>query len=246
MADGEKTFQLIAITVGHSSTHQQRQSHKEAQNRKKVQKLATAILRSGVRGMTMKFYFFLLVLLIVFSCEDIAAQSQDPLKERLDFLKTKLENHLSYSVKEGEGSDIGSVKFEAIKFEGCEIAWKSSAQFSHSNQVPQALGDFSIINQVSVELSSIDPARTKIYTVQRMVERNIPRALVLELKIRPGSTGFRHLMETTRAGRVSTVELEEKSFAFFFDTNAQSLAEDISKAFADANIICRSRMKRAR
>ena len=187
---------------------------------------------------------FLFLLLIVFSCANVAAQSQDSLKERLDFLKTTLEKHLSYSVKGGEGPEIGSAKFEAIKFEGCRIAWKSSAQFGHSNELPQAPGDFSMVNHVTVDLSSIDPARTKIYTVRQMVARNIPRALGLELKIRPGSTGFKHLTETTRAGRVTRVELEENSFNFFFETNAQSTAEGVSKAFADANSICRSRMKR--
>jgi hypothetical protein len=187
---------------------------------------------------------FVSLLLIVFSCAEVAAQSQDALKERLDFLKTTLGSHLSYSVKEGESAQIGSVKFEAIKFEGCRMAWKSSAQFGHSKELPQALGDFSMVNHVSVDLSSIDPARTKIYTVRQMVARNIPRALGLELKIRPGSTGFKHLTETTRAGRVSRVELEENSYNFFFETTAQSTAEEVSKAFADANSICRSRMKR--
>jgi hypothetical protein len=185
---------------------------------------------------------FVSLLLIVFSCAEVASQSQDALKERLDFLKTTLESHLSYSVK--ESAQIGSVKFEAIKFEGCRMTWKSSAQFGHSQELPQALGDFSMVNHVSVDLSSIDPAGTKIYTVRQMVARNIPRALGLELKIRPGSTGFKHLTETTRAGRVSRVELEENSYNFFFETTAQSTAEEVSKAFADANSICRSRMKR--
>jgi type IV secretory pathway TraG/TraD family ATPase VirD4 len=66
----------------------------------------------------------------------------------------------------------------------------------------------------------------------------------MELNIRPGTPGFKHQMETTSDGRVTRTALEEKSYAFFFNANDQAIAEDVSKAFADASIICRFRVKR--
>jgi hypothetical protein len=37
---------------------------------------------------------------------------------------------------------------------------------------------------------------------------------------------------------------KRKSYAFFFNANDQAIAEDVSKAFADASNICRVRVKR--
>ena len=186
---------------------------------------------------------FWLVLFTAWQCEQIGAQSQDPLQEKLDFLKSKLEGYLTYSVKEGGGSpDLGNLKFEAVSFEGCRIAWRSS--MTSSTDSSQGFGDFRILNDVSVDLSSIDAKRTKLYIVEKMVERNIPRALILELNIRPGVPGFRHQMAITKDGRVTRNVLDEKSYAFFFHTKDRSIAEDVANAFAEANTICRSPGKR--
>jgi hypothetical protein len=186
---------------------------------------------------------FWLMLLVALACERIDAQPQDRLRSTLDSLKRKLETHLSYSMSEGQGSEVGNSKFEAVRFENCRIAWKSSSEVAQGNNIPQALRNVRIVNSTSVDLSWIDPDQTRIYTIKEMVKRNLPRALVLELKIRSGSPGFKKEMETTAGGRITRNALEAKSYSFFFDTNDRPIAEEVSKAFAEAINICRSRMR---
>jgi hypothetical protein len=184
---------------------------------------------------------FMLFMTCVGTREQVTAQSPDPLQERLNFLKTKLQKHLTHSVREGEGPEIGNVSFVAVNFETCRIAWESSSE------TPTALGDVEVLNQASVDLSAIDPARTKIYVVEGMRRQNIPWSLVLELTVRPGSQGFKLQMVTTKSGRVTRIPtLVQKQHAFFFNIRDQRIVEDISKAFAEASNICRSRMQRGR
>jgi hypothetical protein len=186
----------------------------------------------------------LLVLSIALPCEQTEAQPQDPLQVTLDFLKTKLETYMTYSLSEGQGPEVGNSKFEAVGFEGCRIAWKGSSEVGQHTDIPQPLRSVRLEVHTSVELSSIDPDKIRIYTIQEMVKRHLPRALVLELKIRSASPGFKQQLETTAGGRITRQALEVKSYSFFFNTNDQSIAEEVSKAFADASNICRSRMKR--
>jgi hypothetical protein len=186
-----------------------------------------------------------LMLVIASPSVQVRGQSDGPLKGKLDVLKTKLEDYLSYSVKEGEGPDVGTVRFEAVSFDSCRIAWKSSMETGHSAELPQVMSDFRIMNQVSVDLSSIDSTRTRIYVVENMLKRNISRALVLELKIHVGSQGFKHQIVTTSASRRTKAELVETSYAFFFETRDQSVAEEVAKAFADASNLCRVRVRRS-
>ena len=186
---------------------------------------------------------FLLTLLVTLPCGRIDAQLQDRLRSTLDLLKRKLETHLSYSLSEGQGPEVGTAKFEAVSFENCRIAWKSSNEVAQGNNIPQGLRNFRVVNNTSVDLSWIDPDRTRIYTIKEMVKRNLPRALVLELKIRAGSPGFKKQLETTAGGRVTRNALEEKSYGFFFDTNDQAIAEEVSKAFTEAINICRARKR---
>jgi hypothetical protein len=185
------------------------------------------------------------MLLIALPCERIDAEPQDPLRSRLDLLKTKLETYLSYSLSEGQGAEIGTSKFEAVRFADCRIAWKSSSEVAqNNNNIPQALRNVRIVNNTSVDLSWIDPDKTRIYTIKEMVKRNLPRALVLELKIRSGRPGFKKQLETTAGGRITRNALEERSYSFFFNTNEQPIAEEVSKAFAEAINICRTRINR--
>ena len=173
------------------------------------------------------------------------AQSQSLLHERLDFLKAKLESHLSHSVE--QGLHAGDIKFEAISFETCNITWKISTEFGDSTDVPMPLRGVKMVNQVNVNLSSIDAARTKIYVVEQMKQRNIAWSLVLELKIRSGSRGFIQQLVTTKGGQVTRPPtLEERHYAFFFNFRDERIAEDVSKAFTDASTICRSRTQRLR
>jgi hypothetical protein len=190
-------------------------------------------------------FFFSLMLLVALPCERIDAQPQDPLRSTLDLLKTKLETYLSYSLSEGQGGEVGTSKFEAVSFTHCRIAWKSSSEVTQdNNNIPPALRNLRIVNNTSVDLSWIDPDKTRIYTIKEMVKRNLPRALVLELKTRAGSPGFKKQLETTAGGRVTRNALEEKSYGFFFNTNDQAIAEEVSKAFTEAINICRARINR--
>ena len=197
-----------------------------------------------MNGRTLTFLFWLL-LLIALPCERLDAQPQDPLRSTLDLLKTKLETYLSYSLSQGQVAEIGTSKFEAVSFENCRIAWKSSSEVAQdNNNIPPALRNVRIVNNTSVDLSWIDPDKTRIYTIKEMVKRNLPRALVLELKIRAGSPGFKKELETTAGGRITRNALEEKSYSFFFNTNHQAIAEEVSKTFAEAINICRARINR--
>lgn len=178
-------------------------------------------------------------------CEQVTAQSQDPLQEKLNFLKRKLQTHLTRSMREGEGPEIGNISFKAVSFESCRVAWSILTEVGSNPDTPAALSDVKILNQVSVDLSSIDATRTKIYVVEAMARRNIPGSLVLELRIRPASPGFKLQMVTTKSGKVSRIPtMEVKEYNFFFNTRDRVAAEDISKAFADVSNLCRSRMQR--
>ena len=194
----------------------------------------------NLRTFTLLFW---LMLLIALPCERIDAEPQDRLRSTLDLLKTKLETYLSYSLMDGQSAEVGTSKFEAVSFANCQIAWKSSVT-QDNNNVPPALRHLRMVNNTSVDLSWIDPDKTQIYTIKEMVKRNLPRALVLELKIRPGNPGFKQQLVTTVGGRITRNALEVKSYAFFFDTNDQPVAEEISKAFAEAINICRARTNR--
>ena len=177
----------------------------------------------------------------------VSAQSQDPLQKKLDYLKTNLERYLSHSLGVGEGAGAGKITFEAMSFETCRITWRISTAFERSADLPASIRDVQILNQVSVDLSSIDTTRTRIYVTEQMRQRGIPWSLHLELRIRPGSPGFKQRMISTRAGRVTArLNAEQKSFAFAFNTEDQPVAEDVSKVFAEASNICRSRMQRLR
>ena len=190
-------------------------------------------------------FFFSLMLLVALPCERIDAQPQDPLRSTLDLLKTQLETYLSYSLSEGQRGEVGTSKFEAVSFANCRIAWKSSSEVAQdNNNIPPALRNLRIVNNTSVDLSWIDPDKTRIYTIKEMVKRNLPRALVLELKTRTGSPGFKKQLETTAGGRVTRNALEEKSYGFFFNTNDHAIAEEVSKAFTEAINICRARINR--
>ena len=186
-------------------------------------------------------FFFSLMLLGALPCERIDAEPQDPLRSNLDLLKTKLETYLSYSLSDGQVLK-STTEFEAVSFANCRIAWKSSVV--QDNNISQALRNVRIVNNTSVDLSWVDPHQTRIYTIKEMAKRNLPRALVLELKIRPGSPGFKQQLVTTVGGRITRNALEVKSYAFFFDTNDQPVAEEVSKAFAEAINICRARLNR--
>jgi hypothetical protein len=189
-------------------------------------------------------FFFSLMLLGASPCERIDAEPQDP-RSNLDLLKTKLETYLSYSLSQGQGAEVGTSKFEAVSFANCRIAWKSSSYVAQdNNNIPPALRNLRIVNNTSVDLSWIDPDKTRIYTIKEMVKRNLPRALVLELKTRSGSPGFKKQLETTAGGRVTRNALEEKSYGFFFNTNDRAIAEEVSKAFTEAINICRARINR--
>jgi hypothetical protein len=176
----------------------------------------------------------------------VSAQSQDSLHDKLDFLKEKLERYLSHPVG-GEFADLGNLTFESVSFETCKITWKISTEFGHGADVPAAMKDLTMVNRVNVNLSSIDAARTKIYVMEQMKQRNIPWSLVLQLSTRPGTPGFTQQMVTTRRGEVTrTPVLQERQFSFFFNLRDQRIAEDVSKVFADASAICRSTTPRAR
>lgn len=150
-------------------------------------------------------------------------------------------------MRTGESPEIGNVSFEAVSFETCRVAWKSLTETGHSNEIPTALSDIKVLNQVSVDLSSIDATRTKIYEVKGMKRQNISWSLVLELTIRPGRPGFKLQMVTTRRGEVTRIPaMEAKNHSFFFNIRDRLIVEDISKAFAEASNICWSRMQQRR
>ena len=173
-------------------------------------------------------------------------QSQDLLRQKLDFIKERLESHVSHAVGAEAGLNLGNLKFEAINFETCKITWQISTDYGDSADVPTAFRDFKMVNQVSVNLSSIDAARTKVYLMEQMKRRNIPWSLVLQLSVRPGSRGFTNQAVITKGRQVTRTTAEDKQYSFFFHFRDQQIAEDVSKAFADASAICRSRPQRPR
>jgi len=199
--------------------------------------------RKGILRLTF-VVSFALTLVVTLLCGQTTSQSQDPLQRKLDFLKTKLESYFTYSEREGEGPVLGNVRFEATSFESCRITWRSSIKFGPNSSLPASLNNVRVANQVSLDLASIDPARTRIYVMESMARRKLPRSLAMELWIRAGSPGFKHRMETTSGGRVTRSAFEAKSYTFFFDRNDQAVAEEVSKAFADATNICRLRVRR--
>jgi hypothetical protein len=175
----------------------------------------------------------------------VNAQSQDPLQSKLTFLKAKLERYLSHSMGVGEGPEAGNITWEAVSFESCKITWKVTTDFGRSPEMPAALRDLHTLTQASVDLSSIDPARTKLYVMEQLKRQNVPWSLMLELKIRPASSGFKQRMISTKGGQVTaTVNTEARYFVFVFNTQDQAVAEDVSRVFAEASNICQARMQR--
>lgn len=191
------------------------------------------------------WFFAALILTCAATGASVNAQSQDPLQSKLTFLQSKLERYLSHSLGVGEGPDAGNITWEAVSFESCKISWKITTDFGRSPQMPAAFRDLHTLTQASVDLSSIDAARTKLYVMEQLRRQNVPWSLALELKIRPGSPGFKQRLITTKGGRVATtVNTEARYFAFVFNTQDQAVAEDVSRVFAEASNICRSRMQR--
>jgi hypothetical protein len=188
-----------------------------------------------------------LPLLMTASATTAKGQVQDPLRERLDFLKAKLERYLSHSIEDEEGAEAGTVTFEAVSFETCKITWKFSTEAGHTASVPPRMRDLTIVIRMSVNLSSIDTKGTRIYVEEFLKQRKIPWSLALELNARPGGAGFTQQTVVTRAGHVTrTPAIQGTRTAFLFNLRDQSIAEDVSKAFADAATICRSRTPRLR
>jgi hypothetical protein len=190
--------------------------------------------------------YFSLALLTSQGATTAKAQSQDLLQQKLDFLKETLESHLSHAVGAEAGLNLGNLKFEAINFETCKITWKISTEYGDSADVPMPFRDLKIVSQVSVSLSSIDAARTKVYLIEQMKQRNIAWSLILQLSVRFGSPGFTQQLVTTKGRQVTRTTLEERQNGFFFHFRDKQVAEDVSKAFADAGAICRSRPQRSR
>lgn len=188
-----------------------------------------------------------LALLMTASAKTAQGQVQNPLHERLDFLRAKLERYLSHPLEDEAGAEAGNVTFEAISFETCKITWKLSTEFGHNASVPPRMRGLSMVNHASVNLSSIDARRTRIYVLEAMKRRNIPWSLVLELNSRAGSPAVTQQTVVTRPGQVTRIPvLQARQFSFFFNLRDQGIAEDVSKAFADAASICRSRTQRPR
>lgn len=174
----------------------------------------------------------------------VSAQPQDPLQNKLAFLKAKLERYLSHSMGLGEGPDDGNITWKGVSFETCRISWKITTDFGRNPQMPAPFKDLHTLTEASVDLSSIDPARTKLYVLEQLRQRNVPWSLALELKTRPGSPGFKQRIITTKGGRVTRINTDERSNTFVFNTRDQAIAEDVSRVFAEASNICRSRMQR--
>lgn len=176
----------------------------------------------------------------------LPVQPQDPLHEKLDSLKAKLEHYLTHSFGREDDPAAASATFEAISFETCKISWKVFRDFGHSTEMPVPLRDVKTVTYVSVNLSSIDPARTRIYSMETLKRYNVPWSLALDLKIRPGRPRFTQQTIVTKGGKVTRISVEARSYTFLFNHQDQQIAEDISKAFADASNICRSRTLRRR
>ena len=194
-------------------------------------------------ALTMSF-FAALIMTCAATGARVHAQSQDPLQNKLAFLKAKLERYLSHSMGVGEGPDAGSITWEAVSFESCRISWKITSDFGRSPEMPAAFRDLHTLTQASLDLSSIDAARTKLYVMEQLKRQNVPWSLMLELKIRQGSPSFKQRLITTKGGQVTArLNTEARYFAFVFNTQDQAVAEDVSRVFAEASNICRSRMQ---
>lgn len=187
-----------------------------------------------------------LVALLAIPGATVPAQSQDQLQEKLDLLKEKLERYLSHSYEVEGHPEIGNVTFEAVNFETCKISWKISSEFGRGSDVPMIFRDVRTVNYMSVNLSSIDAARTRIYSMKVLRQNNVPWSLALELNVRPGSPGFTTQMMVNKAGRVTHISVQDRQAIFLFNFRDQQVAEDVSRAFADASTICRSRTQRRR
>ena len=188
-------------------------------------------------------------ILLLMTCTSVSqravAQSQDQLRETLDFLKLNLERHASW--KQGaDAADMAvSTSFEPVRFETCSIAWRTMGDFGPSNREHNPLSDFRMQTDVSVDLASIDPAKTRTYIMEKLRERNVPWSLVLELGIRPRSPGFRLQMTTSRDGRVTrSPRLETRQHILVFNVADRQIVKDISRAFANGSNLCRTRTKR--
>lgn len=193
--------------------------------------------------------YALLLLLPLALASPIVAKGpvQDPLRERLDFLKEKLERYASHAIEDEEGAEAGNITFEAVSFETCKVTWRTSTESGHGANVPPRMRDLKIVNQVTVNLSSIDARRTRIRVEEAMKQRNISWSLALELYARAGSTGFTQEMVVTKPDQVLRSPVQRAPQAvFLFNLRDQNIAEDVAKAFADAAAICRARAQRPR
>ena len=198
-----------------------------------------------IRTVRMLCFSFVLLTSQLATGAKAPVQSRDPLHEKLDFLKTSLERYLSHPIAADQGSNAGSVRFETLSFETCKVSWKISTEVGDGAEVPARLRNMKMLNQVSVNLASIDPARTTIRLSEQMRQHKIPWALGLELHIRPGTRGFTQQLKA-QAQVTATTTQDARSYTFFFDYRDRQIAEDVSKAFADASNICRSKPPRSR
>ena len=190
---------------------------------------------------------FSLVLLTVptTTTASLPLEPQDRLHQDLDFLKTTLERYLTHRMRPEEGPDLGSMKFEAVSFETCKISWKISTEFSDSSEMPVRLRNLQMVNDVTVNLASIDAARTKIHVMEDLKKRNVPWSLALELKIRPGTPGFTQRM-FAKGVQVVRMSTQARQSLFLFNLRDQRIAEQVSQVFADASNLCRYRPQRRR
>jgi hypothetical protein len=208
--------------------------------------LLTQGANDQMKRLTFTSWFCLLFTIFIVTGENVTVRSQDPLQEKLFFLKRNLQKYLTHSVGPEQGPQVGTVNLEAVSFETCQIAWKMSTEMRPAPELPTHLKDVKVFNHVSVDLSSLDAIKTKIYVMQEMTRRNMPRSLILELKTRPGASGFKLQMVAIKDGRVTKMPaMTTNNHSFLFDVRDQRMAESISKAFADASNICRSRKPRA-
>jgi hypothetical protein len=177
---------------------------------------------------------------------ETAVQSQDPLREKLDYLKTKLETYLSHSVVPDETVDAGTLQFQAVNFETCKLSWKTSVEYGHNPELA-IFRDAKLVSYASVNLASIDSRLTKIYTDKFMKQHNVPWSLVVQFNTRAGSPGVSRQTSLTKNGRVTGPLAEHsKTFEFYFNFQDQQVARDVAQAFADASAMCRARTSRPR
>jgi hypothetical protein len=192
---------------------------------------------------TLSFCLLLLTTGMVTS-KQVAAQSADPLRERLDYLKATLEKYLTHSLTD-EQPQLGSITLKAVDFETCKVSWKIWSEFADSAELTPLFSGVKMQNHVSVDLSSIDPARTRIYVIKQLQQRGVPWSLALELRIRPGYPGFKQQIVTSKGDRVTRMPVAEVRFYdFVFNTKDQLVAEQVATVFGDVSNICRSMRRR--